>query len=109
MDEILDMVKAALARIYDAHIYLIENRVSERSIVFWFGVYLRELLKETEFETLDLDLEYNRNFQRAKRTRNFPRGTYPDFILHRRGSNDENLLIIEFKPWWNQTTDDDLR
>ena len=26
---------------------------------------------------------------------------YPDVILHKRGSNDDNILIIEFKTYWN--------
>lgn len=106
--EILQVVKSALARVYEKHFYLIENRVSERSIAFWFGVYFYELLKGTKFENLDIDMEYNRNFQGTKRTRNFRRGTFPDFILHERGSNENNILIIEFKPWWNKRTDNDI-
>jgi len=33
---------------------------------------------------------------------------YPDFILHKRGSNDFNILIIEFKTWWNPQNDEDI-
>lgn len=108
MDDIMEIVWLALCRVYDEQIYLINNRVSERSIVFWFGIYFHELMQGTEFESLDIDVEYNRNFQDAKRTENFERGTFPDFILHERGSNENNILIIEFKPWWNAGTDDDI-
>lgn len=109
MDEdLLQIVNSALTRVYREHDYLIQNRVSERSIVFWFGIYFHELVAETRFETFDIDVEYNRNFQDSKRTPNFEHGTFPDFILHRRGSNDHNILIIEFKPWWNTGTDDDI-
>ena len=35
-------------------------------------------------------------------------GTYPDFIVHRRGKNDFNELVFEFKTWWNNDNLDDL-
>lgn len=25
----------------------------------------------------------------------------PDIIVHKRGNNDDNLIVIEVKPWWN--------
>lgn len=108
MDEIVQLVVSALKRVYADHSYLIQNQVSERSIVFWFGLYFYETIQGTEYSAYDLDVEYNRNLQEVKRTENYPRGTFPDLILHKRGSNDSNILIIEFKPWWNPGTDDDL-
>ncbi|TFH30171.1 MAG: hypothetical protein E4G98_02560 [Promethearchaeota archaeon] len=108
MSEILGIVKFALSKVYDNHIYLIENKVSERSIVFWFGIYFFEIIKETEYSEFNLDVEYNRNQKGPKRTKNNPHGTYPDLILHNRGRNDNNILAIEFKPWWNPGTEDDL-
>ena len=79
---LLGIVWDALNKVYDEHMYLIENRVSERSIVFWFGIYFYELIKETSFSEYDLDVEYNRNLREAKKTRHFKHGTYPDLILH---------------------------
>jgi len=108
MDEIIQLVISALERVYANHSYLIQNRVSERSIVFWFGIYFYEIIHGSEYSEFDLDTEYNRNMRAVKRTRRFPHGTYPDLILHKRGSNDSNILIIEFKPWWHPGTDDDL-
>lgn len=108
MNEILEMVTNALTRVYEEQFYLIVNRVSERSIVFWFGVYFYDLLQGTEFENLNLDVEYNRNLLGVKRTRHFRRGTYPDLILHERGSNESNILIVEFKPWWDTDIDEDI-
>lgn len=29
-------------------------------------------------------------------------------IIHKRGSNDKNQTIIEFKGWWNQNQDTDI-
>ena len=108
-DDVLALVQKSLKKLYTEQRYLIENRVSERSIVFWFGVYFHDYLKDSEFSDYDLDIEYNRNLGDAKRTRHFPRGTFPDLILHRRGSNQRNLLVMEFKPWWNNQRDRDIQ
>jgi len=108
--ELFKLVNNALKRLYKHHEYLIKNKVHERSIVFWFGVYLHELLqhKEKEYAEFNLDFEYNKNHSNPKRTKNFQKGTYPDIILHKRGSNEHNLLIIEFKTWWSQDNSRDL-
>ena len=108
MNDILEIVVSVLDRVYANHSYLIQNQVSERSIVFWFGIYFYEAIQGTKYSEYNLDVEYNRNLQEVKRTENYPRGTYPDLILHKRGCNDSNILIIEFKPWWNHEIDDDL-
>ncbi|MBN1304913.1 MAG: hypothetical protein JXA13_10800 [Anaerolineales bacterium] len=109
MSEILEMIASSLGKIYENHIYLIEKQVSERSIVFWFGVYFHEILQGTEYSEYDLDVEYNRNMREPKRTQHSEHSTYPDLILHKRGSNESNFLIIEFKPWWNPGNDSDLQ
>jgi len=109
--ELFKLVNKALERVYKHHEYLIKNQVHERSIVFWFGVYLQELLqhKEKEYAEYNLDFEYNKDHSNPKRTKNFPHGTYPDIILHKRDSNEHNLLIIEFKTWWSPDNSIDLR
>ncbi len=109
--ELSKLVNNALIKVYKHHKYLIKNKVHERSIVFWFGVYLHELLqlKEKEYAEFNLDFEYNKNHSNPKKTENFPDGTYPDILLHKRGSNEHNLLIIEFKTWWEPDNSRDLR
>lgn len=99
----------ALNILYENDHYLIRNKVHERSIVFWFSLYLHQTLALTDFVALNLDIEYNKNHSDPKNTVNFPNGTYPDMILHRRGCNDENVLMIEFKTWWKNNTADDIR
>ncbi|WP_297453106.1 hypothetical protein [Persephonella sp.] len=110
-ENLIELVKKALDKVYQEQKYLIENRVHERSIVFWFGIYFYELLKNSEFKGYDLDFEYNRNFDDVKRTEHSVNGTYPDIILHKRGSNEYNLLAIEFKTWWSDKKQfkDDIR
>ena len=81
----------------------------KRSIIFWFGVYFYKLLKNSEFKDYDLDFEYNRNFDDVKRTKHFVHGTFPDIILHKRGSKNNNLLIIEFKTSLNNKEENESR
>lgn len=108
--ELFKLVNNALERVYKHHEYLIKNQVHERSIVFWFGIYLYELLqhKENKYAEYNLDFEYNKNHSDPKSTEKFSDGTYPDIILHKRGSKEHNLLIIEFKTWWNSDNSRDL-
>ncbi len=92
--------------------YLLENDVNERTITFKLASYIEYLLGRG----YDVDCEYNRNISedsikkiKAFNQRNESTKTcyseedcckkscvYPDIIVHRRGSND-NILIIEVK------------
>ncbi|MFZ2815335.1 MAG: hypothetical protein WAZ63_12190 [Rhodoferax sp.] len=98
---------------------IIQNDINERTIAHKFAEYL-----QIEFSAFNVDVEYNRNFengryepkqasliinvfeesyQKAKDTNQdiseFMKQvtTYPDIIIHQRGNNDKNLLIIEIK------------
>lgn len=42
-----------------------------------------------------------------KRLPNRPNGCFPDFILHKRGSEQYNLLVIECKGWWSEKYEDE--
>lgn len=72
--------------------YLIEHDLNERTIQFRVALYLQE-----QFEDFHVDCEYNRNMEDTKRLAPQDRGIYPDIIVHRRGSNEENILIVEIK------------
>ena len=50
----------------------------------------------TKFQLADLDCEYNRNMNDPKMMRS-DRKIIPDLVIHRRRSNRNNLLVIEFK------------
>jgi hypothetical protein len=107
-EDLLSMVNVALDILYREDPYLIKNEVHERSIVFRFCHYLQPLLQGNGYIDYNLDMEYNKNHSNPKQTINFPNGTYPDVILHQRGSNDHNLLLMEFKPWWNPDNQRDI-
>lgn len=81
----------------------------EQAFVFRSGIHLSNLLNGTHYAALDLDSEYNKNHGNAKTSRRFPNGLRPDLIIHRRDSNEENKLVAEFKGYWNNDIDSDIR
>lgn len=117
-EKLFEYIKDSLKMVYEKDYPLILNRalcekdndddhhVGERSIVFRFAHYLLNQLGNNKlFKEYDLDCEYNRNGAECKSLPSFPNGIYPDVIIHKRGNNDHNLAVFEFKTYWN----DDLR
>lgn len=113
-DKILDLINRALDMLYskDSHLMRYEpencdiengsHHVGERAIVFRLAHYMENLMREDVcFENLDLDCEYNRNKGELKTLPSFGNGVYPDIIIHKRGSNDKNIAVIEIKTYWN--------
>ena len=79
-----------------------KHYVGERAIVFRFAHYLLSNIERMNVDPdLSLDCEYNRNGCLDKALPSFPRGVIPDIIIHKRGSNDKNVLVMEFKTHWN--------
>ena len=119
------LVHAAAGLVYEQDKYLLnlncdagsiqdeQKHAAERSVMFRFAYYMQRLIEtEAEYEELrsyNVDCEYNRNIYDIKRLPSFPGGVVPDTIIHKRGSNDNNLLVIEIKPWWNKERDKDCK
>ena len=118
--ELYTAIKHAFEELYKNDIYLISHEppageksntnllgkhyVGERAIVFRFAHYLQmELNRYQKYQCYDLDCEYNRNRSDPKILPSFPNGAYPDLIIHKRSSNWHNLLIMEFKAYWNDS------
>lgn len=105
--------------------YLLKNDVNERSITHRLAIYL----ENTFGKEYDVDCEYNKNcmhstdrktidilYRDLMRYSNSTRiqemnlredewaekFVYPDIIVHKRGENNSNLLIIEVKKSSNQ-------
>lgn len=107
MKELLEeLIKKSLDDLYQNDEYLIKHRVAERDITSKFAHYFQNNMRETIIADYDVDCEYNRDGYGMKNID----GTlvYPDFILHKRGTNESNLLIIEFKTWWNSDNREDI-
>ena len=117
-EEILELIKSSLEKLYERDRYLIyhsdDNHNSERAVVFRFGVYFDQEVKNRDSNSLryNVDVEYNRNIDDIKGIRNENKNKnkkiIPDLIWHQRGDNENNMLIIEFKTWWNNNQDQDI-
>jgi hypothetical protein len=84
---------------------LLEVNASERSITHKLAEYLQ---KEFQHKGLKVDCEYNRHGQSTKRITNLDFGllstddqeaktVFPDIIVHKRKTDEYNVLVIEIK------------
>lgn len=116
--ELEEIINKALEELYEKDKYLIqtepdikdekEYHVSERGIVFRFGIYLNNIMSQIEhLKGYHIDTEFNRNINLKKTIPSRPDGVYPDLIIHKRGTNKNNLIVIEIKTWWNKNISED--
>ena len=89
--ELTGAINSCLDKLYKNDSYLIfnysedeRNHVSERSIVFRFGIYFEEFVRE-KLPGYNLDSEYNRNKADKKFLPSWESGCYPDIIIHKNG------------------------
>ena len=100
--EIKRAIVTAIEKVYRFDNSLINRLVHERSIAFRFGLYFFDTIAQTSFgtdEELTIDFDYNRNQYSVKDMIGFNQkhGVFPDIILHHRGFNDKNIVVIELK------------
>lgn len=103
-----ERVAAALEALLINDHALLERDVAERAICSRIALYL-----EGHFPSLAVDVEYNRRGIDPKRLLgieecggNRAALVYPDIIVHRRGDDQENLLVVEVKKSTNATSRD---
>ena len=111
-EKVAQAMHASLVRLLDQDAYLLEKDVNERSITHRLAMYM-----QNEFAGWDVDAEYNRNHDDKKvipKAELIPsddlngQTVFPDIIVHRRGT-DENLLVVEVKKTSNpEPTEKDL-
>lgn len=95
-----ELLKESVKKCYDDDFTLIRRAMEQASVARIF--HYMQILIDTDgrYECLrqyNLDCEYNKNGEGKKGTSNCPNGTKPDLTLHERESNENNLLIVEFK------------
>ncbi|MBR4683319.1 MAG: hypothetical protein IKO95_00655 [Spirochaetia bacterium] len=100
-DELLKtLLKVAVKECYERDYLLIEKSMEQASVARIF-YYMQTLINSDEkfacFREYNLDCEYNKNGQHIKSTPRSKNGTRPDMILHERGTNNHNFLVVEFK------------
>jgi hypothetical protein len=111
---LIDVLRDAINAVYQEERFLLrfvqgDREGLEQAFVFRTGIPLSNLLNGTPYAALDLDSEYDKNHEKTKTSRRSPNGLRPDLIIHRRDSNEENKLVAEFKDWWNNDIDSDIR
>lgn len=98
---LIDLIKLSLNNLVDYDLELIDRRVKEEAINHRFAFYFETLLRRNfQNRLLSFDLEYNKNYFDEKEIidENGERIRFrPDFIVHRRMSNNNNLVVFELK------------
>jgi hypothetical protein len=115
LDRIEKQVIQAARSLLEDERYLLTCNLNERSITHKFAEHLQR-----KFPNWNVDCEYNRDRHDTKTLALPPRRNitsddldaktvYPDIIIHRRGT-DENVVVIEVKKSTNPESDDwDMR
>jgi hypothetical protein len=86
------ILRTAVADLWLERGELLERRVNERTVTHRLAVHL-----ERHFPSHEVDCEYNKNGRGAKRLSPAIPLSYPDIVVHQRGTNAANLLVIELK------------
>ena len=101
--EITELVESAVSRLMKEQPELLDLDVTERALSHHLALYLAQSMPPS----FDVDVEYNRHSADPKRLR-LPRRkaldrelrattVFPDILVHRRNTDDANLLVLELK------------
>lgn len=102
-DEATAVVEAALAQLIEEQGELLEFDVTERTL----SHHLANGIRHRVSADLDVDIEYNRRGADPKRLGLPGRKAddddlravtvYPDIVVHKRGTDESNILVLELK------------
>ena len=101
-DDIERIIRSCLQKLRKQDKYLLDKKVNERTITHKLAEYLQE-----QFLEFNVDCEYNR-FDEIPKKLELPtdkvnwndteaKTVFPDIIVHKRGTQKNNLLVIEIK------------
>jgi hypothetical protein len=104
-EKISAIVDEALDSLVAEHPDLLDLDVTERALSHHLAIYIMRLVPP-EYE-YDVDVEYNRHgiipkrltlkSRRASDREKRATSVFPDIIVHKRNSDDNNLLVLEMK------------
>jgi hypothetical protein len=111
MEELKKRVSICMSNLFEQDFHLIREDLHERTISSTLAYYLKHV-----FPSYNVDCEYNGNIDnqyRRKAVNMYLQGrqikfdenvhsVYPDIIIHKRGRNDKNRLLIEIKKSTNR-------
>lgn len=99
------LLTSAVNQLIEEQPELLESDVSERALTHHLANYIAHRVRLNH--NYHVDVEYNRNGIDPKRLNLTPRSAcddelkaitaFPDIIIHRRGVNTDNLLVLEIK------------
>jgi hypothetical protein len=97
-DQVRSHVDQAVSLVIKNDAFLLDHAANERSITHKLAEYLQQ-----EFPQYHVDCEYNKHGVNVKRLpRRCNQGNsefvYPDIVVHLRGNDNHNVLVIEAKP-----------
>ena len=98
---LIKLLKESVEKCYVNDKSLIERSMEQACVarIYYYMQFLVETKDEyARFREYNLDCEYNKNGEHIKETQRCINGTKPDLIIHKRGNNQSNLLVVEFKP-----------
>lgn len=108
--EVFEKIKEAFLKSLKEDRYLLDVSINERSLTHKLAEYIQK-----EFPGWDVDCEYNRNGLNPKKLKTLVKDTktddtegdtvFPDIIIHKRGQNN-NLVVIEAKKSSNTNSRD---
>ena len=128
MEEIKKIIENSLIELYEKNSILIDRYTKEEAINHWLAIYIDKNIRIAYPDSnYNVDIEYNRNVTNENEQRFFSKlikypkyfkkddivisimkEIIPDIIVHKRGSNKNNLLCIEAKKnyrYANETKD----
>lgn len=103
------LLKRSFKQFYRHDHYFMEHDLNERTMTDSLASYIRPQIRLWyRFHSYNTDCEYNRNMDEPKRghyynemynrpSENGDPILIPDIIVHKRGSNEHNLIVIEAK------------
>ena len=109
------MLDTALSRLIEEQPELLELGVTERALSHHLARYLANLVPGG----YDVDVEYNRHGGDPKRLKLPPRraldrelratNVFPDILVHKRNTDEHNLLVLEMKKPGEELEYDELK
>lgn len=101
--EVTALVERAIQRVVDSEAALLDRDVAKRAL----SHHLARFISEGVSADYDVHVEYNRHFDDPKRL-HLPRRdalddelrattVFPDIVVHVRGTDEHNLLVLEVK------------
>jgi len=93
-DALKAVIAACIEKLLRDDLYLLQAGVHEQAITHRLAHYIQE-----QFPDQDVDAEYNRHGLAIKsaRLRSGSKHVVPDIVVHARGNDHKNLLVIEVK------------